>query len=204
MVRGVVPWVRRTLMLLVAVIVLAGCQPDNVTTGSADFASGSPAPATAAPGSTTETAFAKAMYAHHRQAIALDDLALTAPASSLEVQQVATENKRAAESDSQTLQTWLRAWGQDLPTGDAGALGMLSADQVSRVRDAEAERFNQLWMQAMIARHRGAVAMAQQIQGSSGKQEVVLFAQRIVASHTEEIDRLYMMLANSATRSVQS
>src|SRR5690606_8163847 len=144
------------------------------------------------------------MYSHDRQAIELDELALSLPVASLEVRQAATTNKREAESRSQTLRDWLDAWGHAVPSGDAGALGMLSPDQVARVRNADAARFNQLWMQAMIAHHRGAVAMARQVQGSSGKGEIVAFAQRVVATHTEEIGRLQMMLANSATRSVQS
>ena len=200
----VVTGVRVILMVVVLLSVVGCAQPDGVTTGSAHFASGSPAPATAAPGSRTETAFAKAMYAHQRQAIELDDLALTLPIASLEVRQVATANKREAEAGSQTLRDWLGAWGHAVPNGEAGALGMLSAEQMARVRTADAARFNQLWMQAMIAHHRGAVAMARQVQGSSAKGELLAFAQRVVATHTEEIGRLQMMLANSATRSVQS
>lgn len=196
--------VRRFLLVLVLLSVVGCAQPDNVTTGSAEFASGSPAPATAAPGTKTEVAFAKAMYSHDRQAIELDELALSLPVASLEVRQAATTNKREAESRSQTLRDWLDAWGHAVPSGDAGALGMLSPDQVARVRNADAARFNQLWMQAMIAHHRGAVAMARQVQGSSAKGELLAFAQRVVATHTEEIGRLQMMLANSATRSVQS
>src|SRR5690606_16798962 len=132
------------------------------------------------------------MYAHQRQAIELDDLALTLPIASLEVRQVAAANKREAEAGSQTLRDWLGAWGHAVPNGEAGALGMLSAEQMARVRTADAARFNQRWMQAMIAHHRGDVAMAGEVQGSAAKGVLVAFAQGDVATLVEESGSLQM------------
>ena len=115
---------------------------------------------------------------------------------------MAAENKRAVVGESQTLANWLQGWGHGAPTDSAGALGMLSAEQIARVRDADQARFDQVWMQAAIVHHRGEVAMAKQVQASADSEEVLKLAQEIVALRGEEISRLQIMLANAAALQV--
>lgn len=161
-----------------------------------------PAPSTTTATTRTESrvdaAFARAMFAHHRQTIELADLALNAAYSTLETRELATANKRVAIDESARITTWLEEWGIDPPTHSAGALGMLSEQQMLTVRRADASRFNQLWMHAMLVHDRGAVAMARQLMVSTNRTELMLMARQIHNYRQQEIRMLTILLANAA------
>ncbi len=174
-------------------------------------------PAASAAVSDTETAadivFAQSMIPHHQQAIEMADFALDPQAkASPEVRELATEIKGAQDPEIEQMTTWLEQWGaptampgagEDMASMDHGGhdmagmtmSGMMAAEDMARLSQAEGTEFDSLWLQMMIAHHEGAVLMAEQVQAQPGNSQVTTLADQIIAAQKKEIDTMKELLA---------
>ena len=194
---------------LAAALALAGCAATGPSTG----------PGTAAPGSTGaahgdhqmpmgtpnvgfnagDVMFAQMMIPHHEQAIEMSDIVLAKPGLDPRVAQLAEQIKAAQGPEIATLRGWLGEWGHPsmMPGGAGhGMEGMMSADDLARLRAADAAEASRLFLTQMIAHHEGAVSMAEAEKASGQHEGAKSMAEAIVTSQTKEIEDMKAMLAS--------
>ncbi|WP_405977620.1 DUF305 domain-containing protein [Streptomyces sp. NBC_00158] len=211
---------RRTTALAAvgaAALVLAACggKADSGSTshggghdGAASASAKPSAPASAgqaqAANNAADTAFAKGMIPHHRQAVEMADLAATR-AESAEVKELAAEIKKAQDPEIKTLSGWLTAWGEQVPAADApqgghsghSMSGMMTGEEMDQLTKASGKAFDTAFLDLMVKHHEGAVAMAKTEQSDGKYQPAKDMAGAIVSSQSAEISRMNKLLGKS-------
>jgi uncharacterized protein (DUF305 family) len=197
---------KRTLMsvvVLAGALALAGCSgseeptPQDAST-VAGAESGDTAGDTAAH-NDADVMFAQMMIPHHEQAIVMADAVLAKDGTSPEVAELATEVKAAQAPEIEQLGQWLDAWGADRSaehSGHAGMSGMMSEEDLRLLDEAGAPESDRLFLEQMIAHHRGAVEMAQTEVESGADPGAVELAATVVETQTAEIDAMEALLAS--------
>jgi uncharacterized protein (DUF305 family) len=191
-----------------AAVALAACGGnDDKPAGHGGHGSASPsasASASAAQGqhNAADAAFAKGMIPHHRQAV---EMAALAPsrAESPEVKKLAQEIKKAQDPEIKTLSGWLASWGEPVPAGGAmdhsshGMSGMMTMEEMDKLKGASAKAFDTAFMEMMIEHHEGAVDMAKTELAQGGFPGAKTMAQAIITSQSAEIARMNKLLDKS-------
>lgn len=201
--------IRRTTALAAAAtaaLVLAACggKADSGSTshgGHDGAASASAKPSAPAANNAADTAFAKGMIPHHRQAVEMADLAATR-AESAEVKELAAEIKKAQDPEIKTLSGWLTAWGEQVPAADAAQgghsghsmSGMMTGEEMDQLTKASGKAFDTAFLDLMVKHHEGAVAMAKTEQSDGKYQPAKDMAGAIISSQSAEIDRMKGLL----------
>ncbi|NKY96342.1 DUF305 domain-containing protein [Nocardiopsis alborubida] len=156
-----------------------------------------------APGSAEQSAagfndadvmFARMMIPHHEQAVEMSRLAEDRAGE--EVAALAAEIEAAQGPEIEQLRGMLDAWGVE-PAGDGehhGMSGMMTEEQMAELERAEGEAFDTLFLELMIAHHRGAVQMAEEQLESGVDPEARELAQEVVDAQEAEIEQMDMML----------
>ncbi len=151
--------------------------------------------------------FAQSMIPHHREAIAMADMALaTDVQANADVVALATQIKGAQDPEIAQMTTLLQAWGQplDMPGMEAGEgmdgmedmegmegmEGMMSAEAMTALAALTGPEFDTAWVSAMIAHHEGAVSMAQTVKAAGSNSEVLTLANAIITGQQAEIDQM--------------
>lgn len=159
--------------------------------------SGAPAGGAAAPtamGRAGDIMFAQMMIPHHQQAVEMADLALTR-AQSPRVRQLAEQIKAEQSPEIVTMNGWLTSWGasssSEATTGMGGMTSqggrMMSATDMAALTNASGASFDKRWLTMMIAHHNGAIAMAQNVLGTTSDPAVKQLANAVISSQTTEI-----------------
>lgn len=105
------------------------------------------------------------------------------------------------------MERWLEARGASIPAGgahgghgEAGAVmmpGMLTPEQMARLRAASGDEFERLFLELMIQHHEGALVMVAELfaapQGGQ-ESEIFQFASDVDADQRMEIERMRQML----------
>ncbi|MGH3782734.1 MAG: DUF305 domain-containing protein [Pseudonocardiaceae bacterium] len=169
-----------------------------------------PPPATSAASThaAADIAFAQQMIPHHRQAIAMAELAPTR-ADNPKVRDFATQIKNDQNPEIATMTSWLQAWHAPPAKNDTGAgstmggmdraarTGMMSNQQMSRLVNSSGPAFDRLFLQLMIAHHQGAVQMAATELGTGRNPDAKNLATSIQRSQTGQIATMRKLLAGS-------
>ncbi|GGZ91750.1 DUF305 domain-containing protein [Streptomyces echinoruber] len=116
-----------------AALVLAGCGGASTPSAhsghgtTAMASSGSSATAAARQGghNAQDVTFAQGMIPHHRQAVAMADLAVSR-AGSQEVKDLAARIRKAQDPEIATMSGWLKTWGETVPGASASAMPSMS------------------------------------------------------------------------------
>ncbi|MBX3173426.1 MAG: DUF305 domain-containing protein [Gemmatimonadaceae bacterium] len=176
------------------------------------------------PYTMADISFMSGMIHHHAQAIKISRWAPTHGASA-ELQRLAARIINAQNDEITLMRRWLGDRNQVAPSvdstgsvtmpmagaaaehaghdmsgghaGDAAMPGMLSAEQLAELDAARGESFDLLFLQRMIAHHRGAVTMVRELQASrAGAQDETIFkfAADVEVDQTTEIRRMLTML----------
>jgi uncharacterized protein (DUF305 family) len=96
------------------------------------------------------------------------------------------------------IERWLRARGEPLPEMHAGMPmsmmpGMLTPEQMERLRTARGEEFDRAFLELMIQHHEGAITMVETLFATSGAgqdSEIFRFASDVESDQRMEIDRM--------------
>jgi uncharacterized protein (DUF305 family) len=144
--------------------------------------------------------FAQMMIPHHEQAIEMSDMALDPTTLANEqVRDLALQIKNAQDPEIKQMKDWLTSWGK--PTTPTDGMdhssmmdGMLSSDELSELATLKGPAFDKAWIQAMIAHHKGAVAMAEDVVADGSHPDVRKLAETIISSQQAEIDTLEGLL----------
>ncbi len=191
---------RITLGALAVASLLTACG------GSSDSASNSqPQTVDSAAAGTTEATgdfndddvmFAQMMIPHHEQAIEMADIALDpAIGASEAIKDLATRIKAAQDPEIATMKGFLANWGAPLTPDDGmdhGSMmeGMLSVEELDELAGLTGPAFDSRWAEAMIAHHKGAVAMANDVLAGGVNPATKKLAEEIIATQQSEIDEL--------------
>ncbi len=148
--------------------------------------------------------FMQGMISHHAQALEMTAL-LDANTASDAMRATARRIELSQEDEIEMMQEWLRERGQEAPAVDAHHAegfqpmpGMLTAEEMASLADAEGAAFDRLFLELMIEHHRGAITMVENLLRQPGAaQDSVLFGftSDITADQTAEIDRMDAMMA---------
>lgn len=199
-----------------AATVLAACG------SSSDSSSSSPAPGhsghdmgamhpsgTASAGShdPQDVSFAQGMIPHHRQAVAMADMAASR-AKSQQVKDLAAKIEKAQDPEIDTMSGWLKAWGAKVPGAGKSGMesmpgmdhsaspmpGMMSDDDMGKLKGLSGDAFDKAFLQMMISHHRGAIEMAKTEQAKGAYGPAKTMAKSIVTSQSAEITEMNKML----------
>jgi uncharacterized protein (DUF305 family) len=198
------------------VVALAGCSTATSPEPPA------PVPAAPAPVTTNAEAIARAradsarlpyteadvrfmtmMVGHHAQAVQVAGWAASHGASAA-VQRLAERIVNGQQDEITLMQQWLADRQKPVPVADHAMHhqqhmpGMLTEEQLRQLDAARGTEFDRLFLTLMIAHHRGAVSMAQELfrtPGAAQDQQVFRFASDVNVDQTTEIARMEQMLA---------
>jgi uncharacterized protein (DUF305 family) len=158
-----------------------------------------------------DVTFASDMLQHHAQALSMVDLTQGRTLDP-EVRQLAEEIREAQAPEIQTFTEWLTDWDEEIPETvrdhvnaghDMGDMdestgssmpGMMSADDMSSLKDATDAEFQDMWLEMMTQHHEGAVKMAKAEQGDGQYKAAVDLARDIVKSQSAEIETMRGLL----------
>jgi uncharacterized protein (DUF305 family) len=186
---------------------VSACGSDQSTDGAA----GSDQSSSTGTSAAADVAFAQAMIPHHEQAVEMADLALEPRSqASAEVQDLATQIKAAQGPEIEQMTLWLDGWDQPTAMPGAGSphdmmgmdhdmgglvvSGMMTGDDMAALAQLSGDAFDQAWLQMMIEHHKGAVAMAEQVAGSTLDPQVETLADAIIVGQRAEIATMQSLL----------
>ena len=143
--------------------------------------------------------FAQMMIPHHEQALELADMALDPTLmASEQVKALASQIKAAQDPEIDVMTQWLSEWDQplmDMSEDHSMTMeGMLSIDELSALGQMSGEEFDQAWVSAMIAHHKGAIKMADTVKAEGESALVQELADAIIQAQKSEIDTLELLL----------
>jgi uncharacterized protein (DUF305 family) len=141
--------------------------------------------------------FATMMIPHHRQAVAMADMALM-KAKSASVKGLATAIKGAQGPEIQQMSGWLTGWGKPVPSPGMNhstpGSGMMTDQEMADLGKASGAAFDRMWVQMMIKHHQGAVAMAKAEQTSGQSTKAIALAKKIETAQNAEIATMQKLL----------
>lgn len=198
------------VLAAVGLLTLSACADDGAgPAGRHGQTSASPAvSASAAPRhNAADVAFAQGMIPHHRQALAMADLALS-HASAAEVKNLAQDIKRAQDPEIRTMSGWLASWGAKVPDGDTpamgsmnhpghGAAGTMTAGELAELTKSTGKAFDMAFLTMMTKHHQGAVEMAKRERRAGAHQPAKDLARAVITAQTAEITRMNRLLSSN-------
>ncbi len=167
---------------LLAVTLLSACG-ETSSSESADF-------------NDADVMFAQMMIPHHEQAIEMSEIALDpASGASAAIQDLAIRIRDAQDPEIELIKGFLATWGAPLNPEDgmdhsSMMEGMLTVEELDELAGLQGSEFDVRWAQAMIAHHKGAVAMAEDVLSDGKNAETRKLAEEIIANQQAEIDEL--------------
>ncbi|WP_245555801.1 DUF305 domain-containing protein [Gordonia soli] len=190
---------------IVATALLAGCGGDGDSASASSSASAIDSSGTSlTEHNNADVEFNSMMIPHHQQAVTMAGL-VDERTDTAAVRTLAAEISAAQEPEIALMTARLRSWGVDTTMSDdhsehaghgghGGMEGMLTDDQLAKLRAARGPAFDKLWLEGMIRHHEGAIAMANAEMADGKDAASKVLAQQIAAAQRAEIDRMKKLL----------
>jgi uncharacterized protein (DUF305 family) len=161
-----------------------------------------------------DVAFMQGMIPHHAQALQMTAL-VPERASHRGVHQMALRMEISQRDEIALMARWLRDRDEEVPPSAQGGHphggrmahtgmgsmpmmpGMLSAEQMERLRAADGPEFDRLFLEYMIQHHEGAIVMVDALfsaDGAGQESELFQFASHVDADQRAEIARMRALL----------
>ncbi|MBC6462483.1 DUF305 domain-containing protein [Actinomadura sp. HBU206391] len=209
--------------LVIAAFAVAGCSGgDEKTPRSSPGVVGSGAPVivpgrpgepnrTAKPGETVDSGvraandadvrFMQRMIPHHEQALEMTAL-VKDRAQNTKLRALADRIGAAQGPEISAMQSWLRSQGKSTAGGGhghgahgAGAMpGMATPEQMNKLKAVSGKEFDKLFLELMIAHHKGAITMANEVLGAGADVTVNRMAIDVNTGQASEIRRMQDLL----------
>ncbi|MFE3827397.1 DUF305 domain-containing protein [Streptomyces sp. NPDC059092] len=152
----------------------------------------------AAPDDTPNSAdftYAQMMIVHHAQAL---DMTALVPerAESTQVKRLAARISAAQEPEIDVMEAWLKNNGgaKEQHSHDHGTMpGMATEAQLTQLRAAKGNAFDELFLKLMITHHQGAVTMATEAVSDGNNILVGEMANEVISQQTVEMNRMRSM-----------
>ena len=160
--------------------------------------------------SHSDAAFVQMMIPHHAQAIVMSELARKR-ASDRRVKVMADRIRAAQGPEILAMAAWLEERNLDVPSaaedpsewdhsehGHNAMHGMLTHEQLDRLKAACGREFDRVFLRGMIQHHRGAIAMADDAAPESSDVRASEMMGEVAAVQSGEIARMRDLLAELA------
>ena len=151
-----------------------------------------------------DVSFAREMIPHHEQAVEMSDL-IPHRSQNPKVIALATQIKQAQAPEITALTGFLTTFGEPLESDGSGGhgghgdshsgMGMVSDEDMAKLRAASGPEFDRLFLTGMTAHHEGAVEMARAELSKGEHQPAKDLAQQITTSQEKEISEMRSLLA---------
>lgn len=181
-------------LVVAAALATAGCG----TAGTAVEPTRPPAQpsAPAAQVNQADIDFARGMIPHHEQAVRMADM-VPSRTDNAALRALAGRIRDAQQPEIDRMTGWLRDWNAGPPPQrhqqhDMG--GMMSAEDMSALKKARGDAFDEMWLRMMIEHHRGAVSMARTELDEGRDEAAGKLARSIIDSQRAEIAEMTSML----------
>jgi uncharacterized protein (DUF305 family) len=187
--------------LLIGILPLVGCTDGQDV--DVDVHSSAARAEVSAQHNAADVTFSQDMITHHTELVELADMAST-QAEHEDVRELAAEVSASQTTEIESLRSWLLAWGElltndSMPGMEHSPLAdMLSDEQHQQLANASGANFDALFLETVMAHHRGAIEMAGVEQEAGSNPEAIDLAREIEQSHRTaivEIERLVEELA---------
>ncbi|MEB3032980.1 DUF305 domain-containing protein [[Mycobacterium] nativiensis] len=158
--------------------------------------SGAPGAAT---GSAGDIAFLENMVVHHQQALELTALSYGRSTNSA-LLALANQITAQQQTELQGCQAQLLQWeapGSPSAQNHAEIPGMVDQATIDKLRNLHGAAFDKLWLQTMIAHHRGAITMAHNEIEQGQSPEAISIAQSLLPRQQADIDQMTAMLGET-------
>jgi uncharacterized protein (DUF305 family) len=164
--------------------------------GTGTTATSAPATGAATAHNDADVMFAQMMIPHHAQAVEMSDILLAKQGVDPRVVQLATEIKAAQAPEIAQMQGWLTSWGSPVsaPMHHDSMQGMVSAQDLDKLRNAAGPEVAKLYVTQMIGHHEGAIAMAQDEIANGQYGPAIDLSHAIVDTQQKEIDTMKAIL----------
>lgn len=142
--------------------------------------------------------FMQGMLGHHAQALEMTAL-LPSRTTRADLRALARRIEASQSDEMAMMREWLAKRGEAPPDAHAhhghGALmpGMLTPDEMQRLREAQGAAFERLFLEGMIRHHEGALTMVRDLfamPGAGQEPELFAFASDVEADQAMEIRRM--------------
>lgn len=189
---------KRTILALSAaltsVLLISGCTTINLGGSHMD----SPDTSMMSPDSgatMSDVMFAQMMIPHHEQAVEMSALAGPNSASA-EIVDLAGRISAAQGPEIAQMEAMLDRWGVPQMMDHSGhqMAGMVSDEDMDRLRAATGPAFDRLFLELMIAHHEGAIDMTEDPLENGTDPELQTLLREIVEAQTAEIAEMQAML----------
>jgi len=145
--------------------------------------------------------FMQGMIHHHGQALEMTAL-VPGRSGSESIRLLAQRIDLSQQDEIGMMEGWLRARGEDVPSSEERARGMmmpgmLSVEEMRRLEAAAGNEFDRLFLEGMIKHHGGALIMVDELFATTGagqESTINAFASEVVADQRAEMDRMGAML----------
>jgi uncharacterized protein (DUF305 family) len=141
--------------------------------------------------------YAQMMVAHHEQAIRMSRTLIAKGGVPERVRLIAEFIIQDQQLEIDQTNDWLAAWDEPpaQPTGDGAAHGMLSADQLSELDQADVRQAPAVFLRLMIEHHRGAITMSESLLDGPGSNAYIhTLARHVVNEQTAENSAMTALL----------
>lgn len=174
-----------------AVTLTTGCI--NISLGGHESPMSSPAADSGA--TMSDAMFAQMMIPHHEQAVEMSALAEPNGASP-EIVELAAQISAAQGPEIDQMAAMLERWGVPQMMDHSGhqMAGMVSDEDMDRLREATGPAFDRLFLELMIAHHEGAIDMTVDPLANGTDPELQTLLAAIVEAQTAEIAEMQGML----------
>lgn len=188
-------------VLATAGLLITACGSTDAAThpmSSMPTTSSAPTTSAAADHNDQDVMFAQMMIPHHRQALDMAELAETR-ASNAEIKKLAKQIEAAQDPEIQTMSGWLTSWGVQVPGEDAmpmdhGMPGMMSGEDMKKLKGLSGAAFDKAFLEMMIQHHEGAITMSEAEQSNGAYEPAKQLAASIIAGQSAEITTMKDLL----------
>jgi uncharacterized protein (DUF305 family) len=198
--------VRKSLIIsgftLISALLLGACSGNDSAMPGMSGTQSSPSAAGAAQQAghnADDVSFAQQMIPHHNDAVSMAKL-VPSRSSNPKVVDLASRIEKGQSPEVQQMQGWLTTWNasMSMPGMDGGTMpGMMSADDMKKLEQAEGAEFDKMWLDMMIKHHQGAIDMAKTELGKGASTDAKALAQKIIDAQQGEITEMQGLLSRS-------
>ncbi len=192
----------RVVAIVLAAVVLAGCDGSSPSSGQAGARSSDAPVITGEPAgfNAEDVAFAKQVIDHHRQAV---EMAGLVPQRSTNPDLAALATRIAGEQQSEinTLNVFLVQWNEQPKLGQAddggqgqNLPGMADPATLTRLESLRGADFDRLWLQTMVSHHEGAIEMAKAEIATGENVDALAMGRTMVSTQQAEVEQMNTML----------
>ncbi|WP_030834947.1 DUF305 domain-containing protein [Streptomyces sp. NRRL S-475] len=145
---------------------------------------------------SADVSYVRMMIEHHAQALVMTELA-PGRAESKDVKRIARRIAAGQKPEIEAMKGWLKSYGKPFKAErheHTTMAGMATRAQLKKLRAADGESFDRLFLALMTTHHQGAITMATDVKGQGNNIRVEEMADEVIAQQTSEITRMRSML----------